>query len=40
MKPSGNKFSGDKIVPQSDLQAETASDRIIKKEDTRNISIF
>jgi len=32
MKPSGTKFSGDKIVPQSDLRAGIASDRIIKKE--------
>jgi exonuclease III len=32
MKPSGTKFSGDKIVPQSNLRAGTASDRIIKKE--------
>ena len=32
MKPSGTEFSGDKIVTQADLQAGTASDRIIKKE--------
>jgi hypothetical protein len=32
MNPSGTKFSKDKIVPQSDLGAGTASDRIIKKE--------
>jgi hypothetical protein len=35
MKPSGTKFSGDKTVPQSDLQAGTASDKIIKKEVNR-----
>ena len=35
MKPSGTKFSGNKIVPQSDLRAGTASDRIIKKEVSR-----
>jgi hypothetical protein len=29
---SGNKFSGDKIVPKSYLWAGTASDIIIKKE--------
>jgi len=34
MNPFGTKFSGNKIVPQSDLRAGTASDRIIKKEDT------
>jgi len=34
MNPSGNKFSGDKIVPQSDLRAGT-SDRIIKKKVSR-----
>jgi len=32
MNPSGTKFSGEKIVPKSDLRAGTASDRIIKKE--------
>jgi len=32
MKPSVTKFSGVKIVPQSDLREGTASDRIIKKE--------
>ena len=35
MKPSGTKFSRDKIVPQSDSRAGTASDRIIKKEVNR-----
>ena len=35
VKRSGAKFSGDKIVPQSDLRAGTASDRIIKKEVNR-----
>jgi hypothetical protein len=30
--PSGTKFAGVKIVPQSDLQVGTASDAIIKKE--------
>jgi hypothetical protein len=35
MNPSGTKFSGDKIFPQSDLRAGTASDRIIKKEVNR-----
>jgi len=35
MKPSGTKFSGDKIVPHSDLRAGTASDGIIKKEVNR-----
>jgi len=32
MKPSGTKFSGDKIVPQADLWAGTVSDRIINEE--------
>jgi len=32
MNPSCTKFPGDKIVPQSDPRAGTASDRIIKKE--------
>jgi hypothetical protein len=32
MNPPGIKFSGDKIVPQSDLRAGTASDRIINDE--------
>jgi len=32
MKPSGTKFSEDKIFPQADLKAGTASDRIIEKE--------
>jgi len=32
MNPSYTKFSGDKIVPQADLRAGAASDRIIKKE--------
>ena len=32
INPSGTKFSWDKIVPQSDLRAGTASNRIIKKE--------
>jgi len=35
MNPSGTKFSGDKIVPQSDLQVGTMSDRIIKKKVNR-----
>jgi len=35
MKPSGTKFSRIKIVPHSDLQAEKASGRIIKKEVNR-----
>jgi len=35
MKPPGTKFSGDKIVPQLDLRAGTASERIIKKEVNR-----
>jgi len=35
VKPSGTKFSGEKTVQQSDLQAGTASDRIIKKEVNR-----
>ena len=35
MKPSGTKFSRNKIVPQSDLRAGTASDRIITKEVNR-----
>jgi hypothetical protein len=30
--PSHTKFSGDKTVPQSDLWAGTASDKIINKE--------
>jgi hypothetical protein len=34
MNPSGTKFFGYKIVPQSDLREGTASDGIIKKEDT------
>ena len=32
MKPSGTKFSGDRLVPQSDLRARTAADRVITKE--------
>jgi len=32
MNPSGTKFSGDKIVPELDLWAGTASDRIINVE--------
>ena len=32
MNPPGTKFFGDKIVPQSDLRAKTASDRIIKEK--------
>jgi len=35
MDPSGTKFSGDKIVPKSDLRARTVSDRIIKREVNR-----
>ena len=35
MNPSVTKFSGGTIVPQSDLRAGTASDRIIKKEVNR-----
>jgi hypothetical protein len=35
MNPSGTKFSGNNIVPQSDLQAGRASDRIIEKEINR-----
>jgi hypothetical protein len=35
MNPSGTKFSGDKIVPQSDFRAVTASDRTSKKEVNR-----
>jgi hypothetical protein len=35
MNPFGTKFSGDKIAPQSDILAGTASDRIIKKDYTR-----
>ena len=31
-KPSGTKFSGDKIVSQSDLRAETAADRIFTEK--------
>jgi len=31
INPSGTKFSGDKIVPQLDLRAGTASDRIINE---------
>jgi len=32
MIPSATKFSGDKIVPQSDLREGTASDRIRRKK--------
>jgi hypothetical protein len=32
MNPSGTEFSGDKIVPQSDLRVGNASDRIINEE--------
>jgi len=32
LNPSGIKFSGNEIVPQSDLRARTASDRIINEE--------
>jgi len=35
MNPSGIKFSGDTIVPQSDLRARTASERIVKNEVNR-----
>jgi len=35
MRLFGNKFFGDKVVPQSDLRTKTASDRIIKKEVNR-----
>ena len=35
MNPTGTKFSGDKIVPKSDLRAGTASDKIIKNEVNR-----
>jgi len=35
MNPPGTKFSGDKIFPQSDRRAGTASDRIIKNEVNR-----
>jgi hypothetical protein len=35
MNPSGTKFSGDKTVPQLDLQVGTMPDRIIKKEVNR-----
>jgi len=35
MNPSGTKLSGDKMFPQSDLRAGTASDRIIKNEVNR-----
>jgi hypothetical protein len=35
MNPSGTKFSGDKIFPQSDLRVGTVSDKIIKKEVNR-----
>jgi hypothetical protein len=35
MNPSGTKFSGDKIVPKSDLRTGAASDRVIKKEVNR-----
>ena len=34
-KPSGTKFFGDKKVPQSDLRAAIASDRIFTKEVNR-----
>jgi hypothetical protein len=36
MNPSGTKFSGNKIVPQSDLWAGTALGRINKKYVNKN----
>ena len=38
MKPSGTKFSGDKIVPQSDFRAGTTTDRIFTKEVNRIVT--
>jgi hypothetical protein len=38
MSPFGTKFTGDKIVPQSDLRARTDSDRIIKKDVNRIVT--